>query len=169
MPLEMRGRHAQDAPQVPQGWRCPACGDEQTGRLEDGCAACGAGKNAAKHVGVDPVVRKGETPPPASPEAAQAIRDACENAFDQWAKDRPDLASRGFARAIFRAGYEAAQAQIVTPTSTFSGTAETRTIVAALKLFKNQILSDPTELESGEWLAPEAIDQLIARLERSHA
>ena len=44
------------------------------------------------------------------------------------------------------------------------GTVETRTITAALELFKEQVLSaNPEEVKSGEWLSAEEVDALIQR------
>jgi hypothetical protein len=35
-------------------WKCPACGVENSGLLDNGCVACGAGSVRARHVGVPP-------------------------------------------------------------------------------------------------------------------
>ena len=40
---------------APFVWACPACGAKNTTPFSEGCPACGSGKNAAKHVGVDPI------------------------------------------------------------------------------------------------------------------
>lgn len=62
---------------APAPWRCPACGVENTGRLEDGCEKCGAGKpgRQVRQPG-DPLKKHGEAegrqgkPPAAGPRQA---------------------------------------------------------------------------------------------------
>jgi len=38
-------------------WKCPACGVENNGPLQAGCASCGSGSAQPKHVGVPPAPR----------------------------------------------------------------------------------------------------------------
>lgn len=35
-------------------WKCPSCGAENSGAIDDGCTACGSGSAKARHVGVPP-------------------------------------------------------------------------------------------------------------------
>lgn len=53
-----RGYQGPEAGEKPLAWKCPACGADQVGMLADGCSACGSGRGSARHVGVDPIVRK---------------------------------------------------------------------------------------------------------------
>ena len=71
----------------------------------------------------------------------------------------------GILEEAFLAGWQAATAQApqVRPTDLpLEGTVESRTIVAALEMFKEQVLAgDPPEVQSGEWLNAKDVDVLI--------
>lgn len=46
--------------QRPYPWKCPHCGNDQVGHVEDGCTRCGAGKDGREgrpEVAVDPICR----------------------------------------------------------------------------------------------------------------
>lgn len=164
-------------------WKCPACGTENVGAFEQGCPSCGAGSGAAYHVG---------HPPPAPPRdegarlaplkespAFQAVKGdldqgiAVYDAALAWASAHMD-ASRADA---FVAGYQLATAQLTAHTMRAAPvTADVaqlapegksrRTIVAALKLFRDQVLSQtPDEIESGEWCSLAEVDEVIQQLE----
>ena len=43
-------------------WKCPTCGAENTGKLEAGCSACGAGGDAKKAAEAEAAFRAGPSP-----------------------------------------------------------------------------------------------------------
>lgn len=170
-PLEMHGRHGAHRPSAPAMWACPACGAENTGPLEQGCASCGSGKPGA-HVGVQPP----SDPPvlnraPATPESLISI----DEAFVQWKKTEPGRLAELDPTVIvlvyraFQAGYQMGSAAVADMRQPLTGTAESRTVIAALKVFRDSVLVDAREeIESGEFLSLEAVDALIKRLEREY-
>lgn len=179
-PLDLRGRHAAERPSTPLGFICPACGAANTGRLEDGCTACGSGK-PGKFVGVDPLY----TPPSAAPAPLPATIDvtpqeradlftAVERAYRTWfaMADLSEATNPTF--AAFAAGYAAALNASPMPTPdappvpavALPGTAESRTIIAALSYFIDQVLNgNPEECQTGEWLSIAEAQALLKRLE----
>ena len=174
MPHDLQGgRHFKQAPAV-NLWQCPACDADNFGPLEQGCSACGSGKPGKK---VDPD-DWGVSPVPTSTSSTEVQKSTSELeapvdiAYRGWRKDHPQDSQTPLdlqLYAAFVAGFYAAQGRVQQQTvEPLTGTAESRTIVAALKLFRDQILSDlPEEVRSGEWLTPQAVDQLIDRLERT--
>ncbi len=79
-------RHYQGSlPAGKAAWTCPTCGSSQTGLLEDGCQACGAGKDAKK---VDIVHHA----PQATVKQAmlQTMDTHVENYAAVWASAHPD-------------------------------------------------------------------------------
>ena len=71
-------------------WKCPRCGVDNTGPLEQGCSACGSGQ-PGKHVGV----------PPSRPDRTQSTRvleyqstSTDDPLFDRWWMENQALASR---------------------------------------------------------------------------
>lgn len=164
MPVEMRGRHGiRHVPQAPSVWKCPACGSENSGPLEQGCQSCGSGK-PGQHVGVDP---------PARPEAEQQAPISSDALGDRWLEwIRPyrgkfDADAEQMMYAAFTAGYEAGLTVGTGLHVPLKGTAESRTIIAALRLFLEQIPEFGDEVARGEFLSAEQIQQLIQRLERT--
>ncbi len=162
-------------------WKCPKCGVQNEGALKYGCVHCGAGK-PGYHVGI-------ATPPsPALSETAvfEAVKAdmkrGAETIQDQlavypvgeaWAEAH---AGASLAEA-FVAGYmlarhhhfaHAMQAPPVTADvrTLAPHTKAQRTIIAALEIFKDQILSQgPEEIASGEWMSVVEVDQLIATMQ----
>jgi hypothetical protein len=43
-------------------WKCPACGQENSGKLDAGCSHCGSGSVRPQHVGLPPMRRLGKEP-----------------------------------------------------------------------------------------------------------
>jgi len=162
-------------------WACPACGAKNVSVFEEGCPECGAGK-PGRHVGVDPIVRKAEA---AALDVLQAMSPSApfgspseggiSEAFLKFATSlgrpiAPDIGELLW--KAFRAGADwgrsmGAQVQQLQPMQTLpppSGTKESRTLVAALEFFKEQILNAyPEEISTGEWCNINEVDQLIAR------
>lgn len=152
-----------------RGWRCPACGAENAGLIAEGCALCGSGTPG----------RRVEPPPPPSPPAAEAPREAPReapvlNPAQLWIARHPNASLE----EAFTAGYvEGVRAQLKDmrgatpppPAITFApeGTVN-RTIIAALQLFRDQVLvRAPEEIQSGEWMSVGEVNNLLDQL-RAH-
>lgn len=213
---EARGTRLYAGPEAEQRfpWNCPACGNEQQGRLEDGCQHCGSGKQAAVHVGVDPIVRKADSKPEVLPGLAVRTAESGLEAeartfqpvvarFAAWfarqhdaatlSAEAVDLLSRGF-NAGWAARGPSASVQFSDGNGTSSrvtaelpeirdeptplehddstepplrGTARSRTILAALRFFREIVRSAPEEVTTGEWLTLTEYDHLIAEFEES--
>ena len=151
-------------------WKCPKCGVENTTPFEQGCPSCGGGA-PGQHVGIDygkpaPAVKPAVFP---SPGVDVVLRDAAE----AWVAQRPGVSAvEAFLAGYLMARQQAAAHVMQAPPVTADieqlapeGKVR-RTIIAALKLFKDQILSDtPEEIATGEWCAVEEVDALLATLE----
>lgn len=167
-PVSVTNRHSQQGP-PPKGWTCVSCGQAVATALELGCPHCGAG-TPGKHVGVP------QPPPPRSslreaPDASSGDSGGGlggEQAYLAYAKGRQfDSVEAGLAYEAFMAGYQAALAAVV-HVPPLPGTAESRTIIAALRRFAEEVLPLASEeIASGEYLSIEAVDALIAKLERT--
>lgn len=159
-----------DGPEAHQHapWKCPACGVLNEGPLGGGCAHCGAGQ-PGYHVGVQP-------PPPAmAPPTDPQFRRGLEAraplllpAAEAWAEAHPQATlAEAFVAGYFLAIGHVAQAPPVTAdmeTLAPAGKAR-RTIVAALEIFTDQILSQgPEEITTGEWCSVDEARALIAQL-----
>ena len=167
-PVSVTNRHSsQGAP--PKGWNCVSCGGANAGPLEAGCALCGAGK-PGEHVGVPPPARSRLSEPL---EASGApFTGNLNEAFIHWRKTAT-LATGGLdgveeaLYVAFSAGYQLALTTVV-HAPPLPGTAESRTIVAALRRFLEEVLPLATEeIASGEYLSVEQVEALIAKLERT--
>ena len=166
-PLDLHGRHGTNAPPVHALWKCVACGTENSGPLEMGCASCGSGKPGS-HVGV---------PPPAAPIAGAEIPaghepTTVEAAYLRWLKTngmkQVDPVVNELLFDAFQAGFQVGISQVAQQAVPLSGTAETRTVIAALRLFLENILPTASEeIQSGEFLSIEETQRLIQRLERT--
>lgn len=173
-------------------WACPACGKSNSRPLSEGCEWCHSGEGAAKHVGVDPIVRKVEKSSymvvgTALPNATNIhVTDDSNAAFLGWlAQKRIEmpsiipLLSEAFVAGwqsyatVLRAGVvmpldsrdetpQDADATTQATAEPLEGTPEARTIIAALELFRAQVLAEgPEEVGTGEWLGAGEIDRLI--------
>lgn len=103
-------------------------------------------------------------PPPPPPEAAPA-ETAMDRAFARFRKPIGDLepAIENLLQEAFVAGYSAA---LHPPIEELAGTKTSRTIVAALRMFKDFVLTQqPEEASTGEWCSLKEIDQLILEWE----
>lgn len=175
------GRYDGPEARASHPWKCPACAVENAGRLELGCVHCGAGK-PGYHVGAAP-------PPAAAVEyhasenvpAGPLVSDA---AFEQWFRKRiaEDANPWGIEKLepILREAFDAGwmQSALFQTRRTMQAppvTADvadlapagkpTRTILAALELFKDQVLrGEPEEVASGEWCSVEEVEQLMVAL-----
>lgn len=153
-------------------WKCPRCAAENTGAIDDGCTSCGSGSVKAQHVGVAPPAAQIVHPVPTLDH--QRAVHGVESYAEAWA-DTHDLTVYSHVEA-FIAGYLLAQqhahAQTMTAPPVTAGLAQLapggkvrRTIIAALELFKDQVLRDAQEeIASGEWCSVEEAGQLIQQL-----
>jgi len=145
------------------GWKCPRCGAENQGPIAQGCTQCGSGA-PGRHIGQAP-------PPPPAPEPAPPTPDPTRSVAEVWLDEHPDATLE----EAFTAGYvegirEARRAQRATaPSAPQPFTPElavNRTIVAALELFRDQVLAGtPEEVLSGEWLSAEQVTSLIRQIQ----
>lgn len=170
-PIDLHG-HTHDGPEAAAlaPWTCPACAVENSGPLQLGCVACGSGK-PGRHVGIErpvvPAARQQWQPPPIA---------ASQSAFTEWLASRDGqnalISSENVVvlQAAFQAGWKAAQVQtlrLAPPvTADVSRLAPegkaTRTVIAALELFRDQVLTAAEEeIASGEWCSVAEVDQLI--------
>jgi hypothetical protein len=146
-------------------WACPSCGEDNTGALEQGCMHCGAGKPSA-------AASPPSTPPP-------NVRQG--DFADLWAEQHPGAT---LAQA-YRAGAEYVLSQVRERHERPNGPPQSqepampaaaaptidartyRTVVAALALFRDQILAErPEEIAAGEWLSAEEATTVIDQLQQ---
>lgn len=147
-------------------WKCPRCGRENLTAFKDGCP-CGAGQPGV-HVGVHA---------PATPAASRAVRvDLPTTALHAYAQHWHAAHPSATVAEAFIAGYQYAQALTVTAPPVSADLAAlapegkvTRTIVAALELFRDRILPDAKdEVASGEWCSLEETEELIDSLKKDN-
>jgi hypothetical protein len=161
-------------------WKCPACGAEQTGAPEAGCTVCGAGtqkaykapETAADYKGMETPGGRllGEFQWNAGEKVVHRVSDLESTTLvllaRQWAAEHPESPLY----VAFMAGYLTAQREgrTVSPeaaTLTLAGKVP-RTIIAALQLFRDQVLKDAQEeIASGEWCSVQEVEDLIAHLQ----
>jgi hypothetical protein len=149
-------------------WACPACGAENQGPIDQGCALCGAGKPGRRV--------KPSTPPPPPPAHDDDPRVEQGDVADYWARTHPEASIAQAYRAGYLDGVREALAKTRAAEASPPLLAEDRarrTIIAALALFRDQVLaSSPEEVTSGEWLSADEADAVIAELtelETTHA
>lgn len=171
-----RGSEAEQADNA--GWKCPSCRTDNVTPFSQGCPSCGAGRPGF-HVGQQPPANQGQNkarldftedpPPDIHPRLV---------AFFEWIKvqDRADLRAtenEAILQAAFFAGWAMAQQRALMTQPAIPDRApelrpegkKYRTIIAALEIFKEQILAlDPDEITSGEWCSVREVDELIQEL-----
>jgi hypothetical protein len=157
------------------GWKCPACGAENAGPIAGGCTLCGAGR---------PGYRVGENqPPPPPPQPAAPEPEPPPAAGERvnlaqlWIQRHPDATLEEAFTAGYVAGIKVARSEVRArhvmeqphPLDTFAPEhLVNRTIIAALELFRDQILvGEPEEVRSGEWLSATQVTELLQQL-RAH-
>ena len=159
-------------------WGCPGCGEDNEGPIERGCVHCGAGKPAAT-----PLPRVSDrapddptyAPPPELP--SKLLMTEPENEFTGFLKRHPGATLEqafiaGYVegvRAARRAEIAARPPQPPPAPDALTTTADAktyRTVVAALALFRDQILSgDPEEVTTGEWMSADETSNVIQQLQ----
>jgi len=148
-----------------RGWKCPACGAENFVAIAQGCLICGSG--APGHKGEPP------PPPPTLPHDDDGLGQG--DIADVWAAAHPEVSVAEAYRQGYAEGVRAArQAEPAPPTAAIAPDAAiARTVVAALELFRDQILvGDPEEVRTGEWLSADQVTafiQQIIQTEAAHA
>jgi hypothetical protein len=181
------GSREYDGPGLGLGpWKCPSCRAENSGPIDAGCVSCGSGSAPARHVGVSPPpVSDLHLPrPPIAGVAGGSTPSPSAIAFVQWfgvqleeRANKLQLAeNESLLREAFLVGYACAVRDLQARTMAAppvtadveslapEGKAR-RTIVAALELFKDQVLRGATdEIASGEWCSIEEVEQLIETL-----
>ena len=173
MPVDMRSRHYQAAPRGPQAWKCPACGADNAGPLEQGCSSCHSGEPGS-HVGVPPPAPK-KMDDAATVGAKVFFADTpADSAYLAWSRETYSAGQytddvRQALYEAFKAGFQAGIGQVSQMATPLAGTAESRTVVAALRMFLENVLPTATEeIQTGEFLSIEATEALIQRLERTN-
>lgn len=167
-------------------WKCPACGVQNEGLIHLGCVHCRSGK-PGRHIGQPtislPQFNSGEplTLPQFDATVVVETVDFIQGAFTRWLASQPTpslhATENGEMLAVaFHAGFLAgAQNQAARTMTAPPVTADVetlapegkarRTIIAALEIFKDQILSqDPEEISTGEWCSALEVDTLIIQL-----
>jgi hypothetical protein len=157
------------------GWACPTCGAENSGPLPQGCTACGAGR-PGRHIGTPPLRPPAELleelpeePDMADPPPAAAPGEPVgENPYTAWRRQNPGATVEDAFTAGYIEGVRAARrAQLLQPSpTTYSPDgAVNRTLVAALELFREQVLlGEPEEVATGEWLSAHQVTGLIREI-----
>lgn len=171
-------------------WHCPTCGEDNAGPMAEGCAVCGAGR-PGRHIGVPPpqaptaladddLPRVSEREPDDPTYQQPRPRPVEERDIaTEWAREHSDVTVEqayraGFLEGVRRARQEfdqflaqkAAQQQPERPLAGYvADDMIQRTIVAALELFRDQVLTgDPEETTTGEWLTAHQVTALIAQM-----
>jgi len=157
------------------GWNCPSCGAENSGPLEQGCPACGAGRPGSR---VEPPALWPKVPASPAPPTPPPPRGEARGDEAAWVAAHTDATLHeaylaGYAHGMRDALQQQGAAQrIVAPAPsgadkfTPSGANQfTRTLVAALTLFRDQVLADrPEEVTTGEWMSAEDVDEFLTQI-----
>lgn len=153
-------------------WKCPQCRQDNEGDPAAGCVHCGSGSAQPRHVGVPPIKR--EEPQQAQNTGSPGLSQpaAAESIANAWARQHPHATlieafeaglAAGF--ALVRGPEQKAPEQASTAPA-FSPTAKVqRTLVAALRLFRDQLEPSAPEITDGEWCSHDEIDHLIHQFE----
>jgi hypothetical protein len=159
-----------DGPTIGEGpWKCPACSAENAGPLDQGCRSCGSGSAKPYKVATPPPDLRLDARPAPIPQAdTAAIGLGHYQIAEAWADAHPEATTID----AFIAGMRFAQTNtMMAPPVTADVAAlapegkPRRTIIAALELFKDQVLRDAKdEIASGEWLTIDETEQLIQQL-----
>ena len=166
-------------------WHCPTCGEDNAGPMAEGCTACGAGR-PGRHIGVPPppapardLDLASEREPEASDQLPPPRPAQPRDIATEWAEQHPDVTAEqayraGFLEGVQRARLEfqqfqaqqQAKQQAERPLAGFvADDMIQRTIIAALELFRDQVLTgDPEETTTGEWLTAHQVTALIAQM-----
>jgi hypothetical protein len=179
-------------------WECPVCKVPNTGDLSHGCASCGSGSARPQHVGQPSIVKDMEQAAHEMREHRDlhltpgfaAVKGDLDTGMRELGREATirEIAQVWVERNpvsppidAFVAGYKFALAQAQAHTMTAPPvTADLislapegkvrRTIIAALELFKDQVLRDAAEeIASGEWCSVQEAEQVIQQLKDEEA
>ena len=151
-------------------WECPSCGAENAGPLTGGCQLCGAGKPDAGPPPPPPRPAPTLAPTPRPVAEAPAEDDDTPNAWTHWIARHPDATLEQAFTAGYIEGVRDARRGMRAPESPPLETFRpegivNRTLIAALELFRDQVLIRAREeIESGEWLSVAGVNDLIEQL-----
>lgn len=169
------GKYTGPEAHVQAPWKCPACLVENVGPLPFGCSSCGAGK-PGYHVDPPPPTAAQRTDP------QQGLPTVIDRAWAPvWEKLQFEAPTRAtqvedLLQEAFLAGWMAgAQQQAHQTMQATPLTADARalapearpqrTIIAALELFRDQVLGfAEDEIASGEWCSLAEVGELIERM-----
>jgi len=166
-----------------RGWKCPSCGAVNLTLIAQGCQLCGAGAPGHR-VEPPPAPPSPATPPPSREDYAlnDEVTETTHRAAagwtlaERWEREHPDATiADAFAAGYIEGvgdgrrqqlaidGVRATQAPAPPPLP--PDAIITRTVIAALELFRDQILVEtPEEIASGEWLSVQQVNDFIAHL-----
>lgn len=155
-------------------WVCPACRADQTGPLAEGCQACGAGTVKARRIDPPIVdmavdVAKRSMARQAAIDAPVSIEQSIYQYALNWSAANPDATPAD----AFMAGYKYAIGRTIGAPPVAVDVERLapegkprRTIAAALRYFRDQVLAEATEeIAAGEWCSIEEVDRLIQQFE----
>ena len=152
-------------------WACPSCGEDNSGPIAQGCVVCGAGRPGYK---VDP-----QAPPPPPAPLTQREGDEKISLGMRWMHMHPDATVAEAFDAGFQSGVQAARQGVMDHArkqkpeqhGDFSPEGRmTRTILAALTLFKDQVLVNAEEeIATGEWASIDEVNAVLAKLRQELA
>lgn len=144
-------------------WACPSCGEDNQGPLAAGCVHCGAGK-PGRHIGTQP------PPPPTldteTPEDQEPAPPPL-NPAQQWTVEHPEASlEEAFTAGFVEGVRQARQAERpAAPPELDPAYVVNRTLVAALALFRDQVLlANPEEVTTGEWLSAQQVTALMRQI-----
>lgn len=140
-------------------WNCPSCGESNDGALDAGCVHCGAGSARASR----PETRTAAAPPPPEdPTMKTTLQLAYQAGYKEgYAAGVRDEQRRQLQGGQGLGGQQAQPPQVAIDPRTY------RTIVAALSLFRDQVLAgEPEEVASGEWLSAADAGRVIDQLQQ---
>jgi hypothetical protein len=173
------GSHIYDGPGLGHGpWKCPACAAANTGSIDDGCTSCGSGSAKPQHVGNPPPPVKPAVdlhlplPVPPQEHTVYPRTGPLDVIAAAWYGEHPTttIVEAFIAGYLVATAHARAHTIAAPPVTADLGTFHPdgkvrRTIIAALELFKDQVLRDAQdEIASGEWCSIEEIDQVIRQL-----
>lgn len=140
------------------GWKCPACGTENSGPLERGCTSCGSGSAAPYHVDTKPREVAFDTTTP--------ILQPIDQGFERWLDDQAPGVPPNLRKLLFAAwqgGIQWYQGMLQGAERTPAQVGETISVPKALLERVIATLEQTYDLPEQEQQSPEFL-ALIAQL-----
>jgi hypothetical protein len=152
-------------------WACPSCGVDNAGPIGQGCASCGAGRPGHRATPDTPAPTPPARPAPAAP------REEFPSLGQVWARQHAQATPAEAYDAGYQAGLQAAREAVKlqvrggAPLAAFHPAGRmTRTLIAALTLFRDQVLVEAAEeIALGEWATADEVTALVAKLQQEEA